>query len=189
MRRALATVLRIGVLTIGCSLWWMAGLSIQGGYGLDVLRYSETVQAVARTSLSSEVLRGLGYWFFYGGDKIGPWIEAEPGLHPAPLAAGRRVRRARAGHRGRDQHPVAVPGLLRRRSPFVGTAVAVGAYPYGSPSPIGALFKRCATSSTAGLAMRSTARAVPLVVLGLAVLVAGGHRPLWPAACPARRPR
>ena len=173
LRRALATVARIGVLTLGCSLWWMAGLSIQGGYGLDVLKYSETVQAVARTSMSSEVLRGLGYWFFYGGDKVGPWIEPSHGYisHVWLLAVGFAV-------------PVlaiiaAVSTRWRYRAffvaiTFVGTAVAVGAYPYGSPSPLGALFKSLATSSTAGLAMRSTARAVPLVVLGLAILVASG---------------
>ena len=48
---------------------------MQGGYGIDILRYTETVETVARTSLASEVLRGLGYWFFYGGDLLGPWIE------------------------------------------------------------------------------------------------------------------
>ena len=173
LRRALGTVARIGVLSFGCSLWWIAGLSAQGGYGLDVLEYSETVQAVARTSMSSEVLRGLGYWFFYGGDKVGPWIEPSHGYiqHLWLLAVGFAV-------------PVlaivaAVITRWRYRAffvaiPFVGTAVAVGAFPYGSPSPLGALFKALATSSTAGLAMRSTARAVPLVVLGLAVLIGAG---------------
>src|SRR5215218_11143173 len=79
VRRALATVAKIGGLTLGCSLWWMAGLAVQGGYGIDILRYTETVRTVAGTSLASEVLRGLGYWFFYGGDKVDPWIEASTG--------------------------------------------------------------------------------------------------------------
>ena len=39
MRQALAVVGRIGVLTVGASLWWMAGLwYAQGKYGLDVLQ-------------------------------------------------------------------------------------------------------------------------------------------------------
>ncbi|MCU1377499.1 MAG: type protein, partial [Acidimicrobiales bacterium] len=72
-RQGLRATWRIGVLTLVCSLWWIAGLVVQGSYGIDILRYTETVETVARTSLSSEVLRGLGYWFFYGGDKLGSW--------------------------------------------------------------------------------------------------------------------
>ena len=75
-RRALGVTVRTGVLTLVTSLWWIAGLSVQGGYGLNILRYTETVEAVARTSTPNEVLRGLGYWFFYGQDRLGPWIEA-----------------------------------------------------------------------------------------------------------------
>ena len=44
---ALATVVRIGVLTLGCSLWWIAGLAVQGSYGIEILRYTETVKTVA----------------------------------------------------------------------------------------------------------------------------------------------
>jgi hypothetical protein len=57
---------------------------------------------------------------------------------------------------------------------LVGTTVAVGAHPYEDPSPLGSVFKELATSSTVGLALRSTPRAVPLVVLGLALLIGGG---------------
>ena len=71
-RRALGTAIRIGVLTLVTSLWWIAGLEMQGTYGLDVLKYTETVKAVATASFPNEILRGLGYWFFYGGDRVGP---------------------------------------------------------------------------------------------------------------------
>src|SRR3989442_6621470 len=49
--------------------------------------------------------------------------------------------------------------------------VAVGPSPYAHPPPLGRVFKAFAASSSAGLALRSTARAVPLVVLGLTVLL------------------
>jgi arabinofuranan 3-O-arabinosyltransferase len=172
-RVAAGVVLRMGLLTVLTNLWWMGGLAVQSGWGLDVLRYTETVQTVARSSLASEVLRGLGYWFFYGTDKLGPWIE--PGRtfteqawlialgFVVPVLALATVWWLRWRHR-----TFAVVLVV------VGTAIAVGAYPYHDPSPVGALFKRWATSSTAGLALRSTGRAVPLLVLGLALLVAGG---------------
>jgi arabinofuranan 3-O-arabinosyltransferase len=173
LRRALAAVARIGVLTLACSLWWMAGLAVQGGYGIEILRYTETVKTVAGTSVSSEVLRGLGYWFFYGGDKVDPWIEASDRyMESYWLIAVTFALPALA-------ILAAVATRWRYRAYFVallvlGTAVAVGAYPYEGPSPLGSLFKAVAKSSTAGLAMRSTARAAPLVILGAAVLLAAG---------------
>ena len=84
-RRALGVVLKIGLLTVVASLWWMAGLWAQGSYGLNVLDYSETLEAVTRTSFAPEVLRGFGYWFLYGRDKVGPWIEASVPYTQNPL--------------------------------------------------------------------------------------------------------
>ncbi|HUF32487.1 MAG TPA: alpha-(1-_3)-arabinofuranosyltransferase family protein [Acidimicrobiales bacterium] len=164
---------RIGVLSLACSLWWIAGLAAQGAYGIDILRFTETVETVARTSLASEVLRGLGYWFFYGGDLLGPWIEPARSytqeLWLIAIGFAVPVVAFTAGVGIRWRHRAYFVTLLA-----VGTAVAVGAFPYDGPSPLGALFTDLATSSTAGLALRSTPRAVPLVALALAVLVAAG---------------
>ena len=57
---------------------------------------------------------------------------------------------------------------------LVGMIIAVGPSPYASPTPLGAVFKAFANSSSAGLALRSTARAVPLVVLALAIMLGLG---------------
>jgi arabinofuranan 3-O-arabinosyltransferase len=180
---ATRTVLRLGSLTVLTNAWWIAGLAVQSGWGLDVLRYTETIETVARSSMSSEVLRGLGYWFFYGTDKLGPWIE--PGrtfteLWPLILVGFvLPVGAVAATFVVRWRYRAYAACLV-----VVGVAVAVGAFPYRDPSPVGGLFKSFATSSTAGLALRSTARAVPLVVLGLAMLLAAGL-----AAATTRRPR
>jgi len=181
-RQAIATMARIGAITAAVSLWWVAGLLVQGRYGIPILRYTETVEAVSRTSVSTEVLRGLGYWFFYGSDKIGPWIE--PAVlytqqiwlmavsFTIPILALVAAAIVRWGYR-------AYFGTLI----IVGTVIAVGAHPYEEPSALGGLFKAFATTSTAGLALRSTARAVPLVMLGMAMLVAAAV-----AALARRRP-
>ena len=42
---------------------------------------------------------------------------------------------------------------------LVGVTIAVGAYPFAEPSPLGRVLKGAATGSTVGLAMRSTGRA------------------------------
>ena len=49
---------------------------MEAAYGVNVLKYTETVPATSGASLASEVLRGLGYWYFYGTDRVGPWTQA-----------------------------------------------------------------------------------------------------------------
>ncbi|MDQ1461192.1 MAG: arabinofuranan 3-O-arabinosyltransferase, partial [Actinomycetota bacterium] len=177
-RRALGVALRIGGLTLLTSLWWISGLRMQGTYGLDVLKYSETVEAVARTSTPNEVLRGLGYWFFYGQDRLGPWIETASDYtqHSYVILAGYSlvVLSLLAAAFLRWRHRVFFVLLL-----VVGVVISVGAHPYDSPTPLGSLFKSFANSSTAGLALRSTGRAAPLVVLSLAVLLGLGANALF----------
>ncbi|GAC1312641.1 MAG: hypothetical protein NVSMB12_03040 [Acidimicrobiales bacterium] len=173
LRRALAAVGRIGVLTIAGSLWWMSGLWTQARYGLDVLRYTETVKVVAQTGSPMEVLRGLGNWYFYGRDTIAPWVQ------PASEYTQQLWRLA-------VSYTVPIVALLgaicirwRHKLYFValvavGMAISVGVHPYAHPSPLGGLFKAIANSSSAGLALRSVGRAVPLVALGLAILLGAG---------------
>jgi hypothetical protein len=172
-RRAVAVTGKIALLTFLTSLWWIAGLTIQSGYGLNVLKYTETLETVSQASLASEVLRGLGYWFFYGRDKLGPWTESSVGYtqHLWLIAVG-----------------FAIPVLAmvaaacvrwRHRAYFVllalvGVTIAVGAHPYDDPSTFGDLFKSFASSSSFGLALRSTGRAIPLVGLSFAVLLGVG---------------
>ncbi|HEY7440423.1 MAG TPA: alpha-(1-_3)-arabinofuranosyltransferase family protein [Acidimicrobiia bacterium] len=168
--RAWAATWRTGLLTLLTSLWWLGPLVIEGKYGLNILRFTESVQTVSATSYPYEVLRGLGYWFFYGADAVTRWTSAV-------VTYTTRV-------------PIllisfAVPALAligaallrwRYRAFFVllilvGFAMAVGAEPYSNPSLAGGLYKSFALSSNVGFALRNTARAIPLLALGLAVLV------------------
>jgi arabinofuranan 3-O-arabinosyltransferase len=172
-RRALSVTAKIGGLTLLTSLWWMAGLWAQGSYGLDILKYTETVKAVSRTSTPNEVLRGLGYWFFYGQDSVGPWTEASINYtqHIAVILAGYGLAALALAGAAFSQwrHRVYFLAIT-----FVGVVIAVGAYPYNAPTPLGSLFKAFANSSAAGLALRSTGRAIPLVTLGMAMLLGVG---------------
>jgi arabinofuranan 3-O-arabinosyltransferase len=172
-RTALNFAAKTILLVVLANLWWISGLATQAGFGLDVLAYTETVKTVASASQASEVLRGLGNWYFYGRDGIAAWVE------PANEYTGNLVLMAVS---------FAIPSLALLgaacvrwgyRAYFVtlvavGTTIAVGVYPFTDPSPLGGLFKSFATASTAGLALRSMPRAVPLVALGLAVFLGGG---------------
>jgi arabinofuranan 3-O-arabinosyltransferase len=172
-RRVWGVLWRTGSLTLAVSLWWIVGLGIEGGYGLDILKYTETVQAVSQTSYASEVLRGLGYWYFYGSDRIGQWVATSTQFtqqvwliattFAVPAAAFLSAIVVRWRHRAY------FAGLI-----VIGLVLSVGANPFNDPSPFGALLKWVMTDTTAGLAMRSTDRASPLLLLGTSMLLGAG---------------
>jgi len=178
VRRGLAVTLQIGVLTVLCSLWWIAGLVVEAGYGVDVLRYTETLKATTSTSSPTEVVRGLGYWYFYGQDRLGPWTQSA-------VIYTRRVWLVALSYVAPFLGVLGgVLGRWRYRAYFavltlVGMVLSVGAHPFAHPTPVGSLLKRFMMDTTAGLALRSTDRATPLVVLGLAVLLGAGLTALW----------
>ncbi len=172
-RQVLGVTWRVGILTVLVSLWWAVGLQIEAAYGINVLKYTETLPATSSTSLASEVLRGLGYWYFYGSDRLGSWTQAAVAYtqnlwlvaasFAVPLLAFVAAVTVRWRHR-------AYFALLV----LVGTVLPVGAYPYTHPSGVGSALKAFMVDTTAGLAMRSTDRATPLVLLALAVFLGAG---------------
>jgi arabinofuranan 3-O-arabinosyltransferase len=172
LRRGLMAVARLAALTVPVSAWWIAGLSVQATNGIEILRYTETARVVSLLSVSHEVLRGLGYWFFYGGDRLGNWIEPSRYYTQSPWLIALTYLIPLAGLAG------AVVARWRHRAYFVmltaaGLALAVGAYPWEGGPPWPRLV-RVFLLSDVGLSMRSLPRAVPLVALGLAVLLGAG---------------
>lgn len=165
--RAASTAAKIGVVTLAVNLWWISGLSVQATDGIEVLRYTETAEVVADASTSHEVLRGLGYWFFYGDDRLGPWIEPSvqytQHLWLLALTYAIPVVGLLALGITRWRHRTFLIGMLG-----LGLVLAVGAHPWGSPPPVAAFLKAFLLTDV-GLAMRSLPRAVPLVALALAL--------------------
>ena len=172
VRRALRTSMRLAITTIPAQLWWVAGLRMQGRYGLPILKLTESVDTVAQTSTAAEVARGLGYWYDYGRDGLSPWTTSAQGhtQHLWLLATS-----------------FAIPLLAMLGAAFtrwrmrafavamfaVGLVAGVGTYPYEHPPLFGSIVK--ATTETAGgLALRNTPRAVPLIGLAYALLIGAG---------------
>lgn len=195
---AASAAAKIAVLSAAVSVWWVVALRVQGTFGIPILEYTETYEAVAGASTPAELIRGLGYWFFYGGDRLDTWVGPSlPYLDNVVLIG---LGFALAG--------IALAGFLRsfvgRASAaallLIGLAVSAGAAPLDRSTPYGALFEWFATETTAGLALRSTPRAAPLVAFALALglassseglraLVRGRLRqrsaPRWDLAIPA----
>jgi len=188
---AVRAAAKIGVLSAAVSVWWIVALRVQGTYGIPILRYTETYESVAEASTPAELIRGLGYWFLYGGDRLDPWVEpGEPYIDSVLLMT-----------LGFTLAGIALLGFLTRFSGrataavllVVGLAVAVGAAPLDSSTPYGRLFRWFASDTTAGLALRDdrlAARArcpsghdcaagtavLPIVHRGCALIVAATRR-------------
>ncbi len=133
--RVVGVGLKLALLSIGVSLWWVVGLRIQAAYGIDVLRYTESPVTVAGTSTALESVRQLGYWYFYGSELVFPFTPQSVGYqeHPWLLIAG-----------------FAIPTLALAAATFtrwryralsmvfvaVGLMVAVGRPPLGWAGPV-----------------------------------------------------
>ncbi len=172
-RQAGVAALKLAGMSLVVSLWWIVGLAIEGGFGVAILQTTETVQTVSQTSTPIEVLRGLGYWYFYGTDRLGPWVSSSVQLTQeiVPLAFGFVVPAL--------AFIAAVFTRWRARAFFVllvlvGLVLAVGTYPFTDPTWFGHALKAFMTDTSAGLALRSTDRATPLLLLGLAMLLGAG---------------
>lgn len=167
-------VWRVGLLTAAVSLWWAVGLQVEAAYGVNILKYTETLPSTSSASSPIEILRGLGFWFFYGAsDQTGNWTQTA-------VAYTQHLRLVFLTF-AIPTAAFVVAALLkwRQRSYFillvvVGLVLAVGPYPYYTPSGVSALIKAFMLATTPGLAFRSTDRALPLVLLGLAVLFGAG---------------
>ncbi len=164
--RAAATAARIGGLSLAVSSWWITMVVIQGRRGADVLAFSESLESVSYTSTSPEVWRGLGYWLTYVRDAYAPTTTAGRDY----MVSGRLIAT------GFVLLLVGLTGLVvtrwRSRAFAVGLVVTgvivgVGVHPFDDPSPLMDLAMGDGTSGPA-LALRSSTRAVPLLVLGLA---------------------
>jgi len=170
--RAVTTAARIGVLTVPVCLWWLAGLRVQGGYGMPVLQVTENLRTVAERSTPDDVLRGLGNWFFYGRDRAGWSLDQTDYYEHHRLAIALSfvvpVLALAVATVLRWSHRALAVALLGA------TAVAVGAWPYDSPSPVGRLFRFLVEATSAGMAFRNHPRVVPVVVLSLAMILAAG---------------
>ncbi|CAB4570182.1 MAG: DUF3367 domain-containing protein [Actinobacteria bacterium] len=163
-RTAVMTALKLGGISVVVSLWWMVMLVVQGRHGADVLAFSETLEAVSLTSTSTETLRGLGYWLFYVRD---PYAFTT-------TAAIDHLGSTRVILAGYLLTALCLLGLAlvrwsqRRFAAWLvvaGIVLAVGVHPIDQPAPLMAPLR----DSALGLALRSSTRALPLSVLGLAL--------------------
>lgn len=177
-RGALVYALRAGALGTVVSLWWIVAVVLQARHGADVLSYSETLESVSSTSNAVEVLRGFGYWLSYVGLDTVPLTTAARGALSSGLSvfSSLLLPVLAVGALAVTRRAVGRLGIL---FVVVGVVLAVGAHPIAGPSPLfDAVLSR--PDSTLALALRSSTRAAPVMLVGLAIgLALIVDSPLW----------
>jgi arabinofuranan 3-O-arabinosyltransferase len=167
VRDALRGSLQLLAVSASVSLWWVLMLGVQSRYGADVLAYSETLESVSFTATSTEIVRGLGYWLFYIRDAFAPATSSSVAYQDNTVVMVAGYALVCLGAFGfvvsRWRHRWYAAALFAS-----GAFLAIGVHPFDEPSPL----MRIVRDGSLALALRSSTRALPLMILGVALGVA-----------------
>ncbi len=163
---------RTALLTALVSAWWVVPLLVQSRFGVDFLRFTEQPGTIWSTTSLPESLRLMGYWISYLGVGYGGTLRPYFGdggvmLFSLPVViAGLLVPAlALTGFAWTRKHPYAPFALLLV---LTGLLIMAAGFPEGTPL-------RKASNFTYNhfvpvQFLRTTYKAGPLVVMGVAVL-------------------
>jgi len=174
-RDALETAMRIGVLSLLVSVWWVTGFVIRSGDALRDIRGNDPVELVGEASTVSEITRGLGDWRLYSNDPAVA-IASGDGLQSSPWMIGL----------GFVVPAIALSALVRTRFPnrlyfmtllAFGAIFAVGPHVQGDGEPVALAMRRLADEGVGSLTNPGR-RALPLMWLGIAIGIAAAVRRL-----------
>jgi arabinofuranan 3-O-arabinosyltransferase len=167
-----AYLLRVGILGILASLWWIVPLLVHVRYGIDFLQFTEQPGTIWGTNSASESLRLMGYWTSYIGVGFGvsrPFFSDGGTLLFNPLVVGASLLLpafALAGY---------VASRRRSYAPFLllmaltGVVIMTGGFPNGTP--LRGLMDWIYHHIFVLRFMRTTNKAAPLVAAGFAGLL------------------
>jgi arabinofuranan 3-O-arabinosyltransferase len=176
-RAAWRFLVRVGILSLLASLWWIVPLLVHVRYGIDFLQFTEQPATIWGTNSSTESLRLMGYWTSYIGVGFGiqrPFFSDGATLLFNPAVVGASLLLP----------GLALAGFVRARrlsyAPFllslvvVGAVIMVGGFPDGTPlrGAMDWVYHHIFVLRF----MRTTNKAAPLVAVGLAGLLGLGAR-------------
>jgi arabinofuranan 3-O-arabinosyltransferase len=185
-------LLRMAVLGVLASLWWIVPLLVHVRYGIDFLQFTEQPRSIWGTNSITETLRLMGYWTSYLGYGFGavrPLFDDSPTMLFNPLVVGASLvlpalaaagfvwtRRFRYG-------PFLLAMLL------VGVVIMALGYPDGTPAR--EAMEWVYRKAWLVRFMRTTQKAAPLVAAGVGGLLGLAAQVAWARlrALPAGRRR
>ncbi len=180
-RDSVTFLLRMGVLGIIASLWWILPLLVHVQYGIDFLKFTEQPASIWGTNSITEALRLMSYWTsyiqfgFHGVQRplyangptmlFNPFVVVASLLLPAlAVASFLLARRWRYG-----------PFLMLMT--VVGVVIMTGGFPVGTP--LRHAMEAAYRATFVVRFMRTTQKAAPLVACGVAGLLGIGAQLAW----------
>ncbi len=174
-RDSASFLVRVGILGLLASLWWIVPVLVHVQYGIDFLQFTEQPGTIWGTNSLTESLRLMGYWTSYIGVGFGisrPFFSDGGTLLFSPLVVGASLL----------VPALAVAGFVRARrlsyGPFllllvvVGVTIETAGFPDGTPvrGTMVWIYEHIFVLSF----MRTTNKAAPLVAVGVAGLLGIG---------------
>jgi len=180
-RDSLTFLLRMGVLGILASLWWILPLLVHVQYGIDFLKFTEQPASIWGTNSITEALRLMSYWTsyiqfgFHGVQR--PLYSNGATMLFSPLVIGASL----------VLPAIAIASFLYARrwryGPFlllmtvVGVVIMTGGFPIGTP--LRDAMEAAYRATFIVRFMRTTQKAAPLVACGVAALLGIGAQVAW----------
>ncbi|MGA2008915.1 MAG: alpha-(1-_3)-arabinofuranosyltransferase family protein [Solirubrobacteraceae bacterium] len=176
-RDSAAFLVRVGILGLLASAWWIVPVLVHVRFGIDFLQFTEQPATIWGTNSLTESLRLMGYWTSYIGVGFGvsrPFFSDGATLLFNPLVVGASLLIP----------ALAVAGFVRARrlsyAPFllalvvVGVVIETAGFPDGTPvrGTMVWIYEHIFVLSF----MRTTNKAAPLVAVGVAGLLGLGVR-------------
>ncbi|MBI4261759.1 MAG: DUF3367 domain-containing protein [Actinobacteria bacterium] len=171
LRRVLAFAVPALVFTLGLNAWWVFLLTTSEVS--NALDFSEQPSVINVSSSVSEAVRGLGFWQFYSGDRLGAWVPvARPYVtNPLLIVTGFALPTAAlvSAWLVRWRHRLFFLFLA-----ILSTFVVAGIFPVDSPTPFGRLLLVAYDRVPGAAGLRTTYKLGAALNLSVAVLVGVG---------------
>ena len=171
-RDSLGFLVRVGILGLLASLWWIVPVLVHVRYGIDFLPYTEQPSTIWATNSATETLRLMGFWESYIGTGYGVMrsLFSDSGtmlFNPLVVGASLLVPALAVTGYVRARRTTYAPLLLALV--VVGAVVMVAGFPDGTP--LREVMDWVYRKSFVLRFMRTTYKEGPVVALGLAGLL------------------
>ncbi|MGH3993553.1 MAG: alpha-(1-_3)-arabinofuranosyltransferase domain-containing protein, partial [Pseudonocardiaceae bacterium] len=173
-------LLRMGILGVLASLWWIVPLVVHVRYGIDFLQFTEQPRSIWGTNSVNEGLRLMGYWTSYLGYGYGvarPLFDDSPTMLYNALVVGASLLLPALAALG------FVWTRRLRYAPFLLLLVVVGVVVMAMGFPDGTQLRKAMEwiyrETWIVRFMRTTQKAAPLVAVGVAGLLGIAAQLAW----------
>jgi arabinofuranan 3-O-arabinosyltransferase len=176
-----AFLLRMGILGVLASLWWILPLLVHVQYGIDFLKFTEQPRSIWATNSLTESLRLMSYWTSYIGYGFAtvqrPLYADSPTMLFNPLVVGASLLLPALAAASFVWARRWRYGVFLMLMTITGVVIMAAGFPDGTP--LRGVMESAYQHLFIVRFMRTTQKAAPLVACGLAGLLGLGANVVW----------